>query len=43
MGGRARSRISGLFQFTLHLFGKDIGLFGNTGYLLMHRGTATWR
>jgi Amt family ammonium transporter len=26
-------------EFTLHLFGKDIGLFGNTGYLLMHRGT----
>ncbi|HET9833874.1 MAG TPA: ammonium transporter, partial [Vicinamibacterales bacterium] len=26
-------------EFTFHLFGKDIGLFGNTGYLLMHRGT----
>jgi len=26
-------------EFTFHLFGKDIGLFGNTGYLLMHHGT----
>jgi ammonium transporter, Amt family len=26
-------------EFVVHLFGKDIGLFGNTGYLLMHRGT----
>ncbi len=26
-------------EFTIHLFGKDIGLFGNTGYLLMHHGT----
>src|SRR5262245_10430446 len=26
-------------EFTLHLFGKDFGLFGNTGYLLMHHGT----
>ena len=26
-------------EFVIHLFGKDIGLFGNTGYLLMHHGT----
>jgi len=26
-------------EFAIHLFGKDIGLFGNTGYLLMHHGT----
>jgi len=26
-------------EFTIHLFGKDLGLFGNTGYLLMHHGT----
>jgi Amt family ammonium transporter len=26
-------------EITIHLFGKDIGLFGNTGYLLMHKGT----
>src|SRR6186997_16961 len=26
-------------EFTVHLFGKDIGLFGNTGYMLMHHGT----
>jgi Amt family ammonium transporter len=26
-------------ELTVHLFGKDLGLLGNTGYLLMHRGT----
>jgi hypothetical protein len=26
-------------EFTVHLFGKDLGLFGNTGYMLMHHGT----
>src|SRR5262245_5308160 len=26
-------------EYTAHLFGKDFGLFGNTGYLLMHHGT----
>jgi len=26
-------------EFTINLFGKDLGLFGNTGYLLMHHGT----
>ena len=26
-------------EFAVHLFGKDFGLFGNTGYLLMHKGT----
>jgi Amt family ammonium transporter len=26
-------------EVVVHLFGKDIGLFGNTGYLLMHHGT----
>jgi Amt family ammonium transporter len=26
-------------EFAIHLFGKDIGLWGNTGYLLMHHGT----
>ena len=26
-------------EFTFHLFGKDFGLVGNTGYLLMHHGT----
>jgi Amt family ammonium transporter len=26
-------------EFTIHLFGKDLGIFGQNGYLLMHRGT----
>jgi Amt family ammonium transporter len=26
-------------EHTMHLFGKDFGLWGNTGYLLMHHGT----
>jgi Amt family ammonium transporter len=26
-------------ELTLHLFGKDFGVIGNTGYLLMHHGT----
>ena len=28
-----------LTSSSMHLFGKDWGLFGNTGHLLMHRGT----
>src|SRR6186997_635663 len=26
-------------EFTINLFGKDMGLFGQNGFLLMHRGT----
>jgi Amt family ammonium transporter len=26
-------------EFAVHFFGKDIGLWGNTGYMLMHKGT----